>query len=61
MSIPPPSPSSETARPPKPGHSLKEPEEEEESLLHWQTAAVTISLRADVGWDEQSTDEEESE
>ena len=35
-----------------------EPEEEEESLLHWQTAA---SLRGDVHWDEQSPDGEESE
>ena len=46
---------SKTAAPLVPGYSLKEPkelEEEEESLLHWQTAAVTTSLRAD----EQSTE-----
>ena len=57
----PPPPSSETATPPEPGHPLKEPEESEGSVLHWQTAAVTACLRADVRWDEQSTDGEGSE
>ena len=41
-----------------PRHSL-ELEEEEESLLHPQTAAATAG--AEVHWDEESTDGEEPE
>ena len=39
-----------------PGYSFEELEEREESLPHRQTAA-----RADVHWDEASTDEESEE
>ena len=54
---PDPQPASDTAAPPEAGYSLKEElEEEEEFLLHPRTAA-----RAEVHWDEASTDGEESE
>lgn len=59
VSVPPPSPASKTTTPPDPGYSLKEElEGGEESFLHCQTAS---GLRADVHWDEQSTDGKESE
>ena len=59
-SAPPPPPTSETASRSEDAPEYFSEEEEEESLLHSQTAMATAT-RAEVHWDEASTDGEESE